>query len=89
MAKEYLEETDEQLKRYYACHCAWARESIRTRDDEISPTFCYCSAGFTKMPWEAALDQPLEVDMSKSVLKGDLECSFIVHLPEDLVEKVE
>ena len=85
MAKKYLETTDERMKRYYACHCAWARESIKTGEEGVSPTFCYCSAGFTKMPWEAALDQPLETEMVKSVLQGDLECSFIIHLPEDIV----
>jgi hypothetical protein len=82
MTKEYLAETDEMMKRYYCCHCQWARESIKAGDIEISPTFCYCSAGFTKQPWEVALDQPLEVEIVKSVLKGDLECSFLVHLPE-------
>lgn len=87
MAKKYLEETDERMKRYYACHCAWARESIKTGEEEVSPTFCYCSAGFTKMPWEAALDQPLETEMVKSVLQGDFECSFIIHLPKDMVPK--
>jgi hypothetical protein len=87
MAKEYLEENDEQMKRYYACHCAWARESIKTGDKGDLSKFCYCSAGFTKMPWEAALDQPLEVEMVKSALKGDLECVFIVHLPKDVVAK--
>jgi hypothetical protein len=85
MAKKYLEETDERMKRFYACHCAWARESIKTGEEGISPTFCYCSAGFTKMPWEAALDQPLETEMVKSALKGDLECSFIIHLPKKVV----
>jgi hypothetical protein len=84
MTKEYLDETDEQMKQYYACHCAWAREAIKMGNKGVSPAFCYCSAGFTKMPWEAALNQPLEVEMVKSVLKGDLECSFIVHLPKDV-----
>lgn len=88
LTKEYLAETDERMKRYYYCHCAWAREAIKTGDHEVSPTFCYCSAGFTKMPWEVALDQPLEVKMVKSALKGDLECSFIIHLPEVIVSKV-
>lgn len=88
-AKKYLEETNEQLKRYHYCHCSWVREGIKTGNVDISPTFCYCSAGFTKQPWEAALDQRLEVKMIKSVLKGDLECSFIVSLPNDVIEKAE
>ena len=85
MAKEYLAATDNRMKRYYACHCAWARESILKGDVDISPTFCYCSGGFTKQSWEAALGQPLRVEMINSVLKGDLECSFKVYLPEDVV----
>lgn len=83
MVQEYLDTTDKKMKRYYACHCAWARESI-LKGDEISSEFCHCSGGFTKQPWEAALDQPLEVEMVKSVLKGDDECSFIIHLPENI-----
>jgi hypothetical protein len=89
MTKEYLVETDERMKRYYACHCTWARESIRTGDLEISPTFCYCSGGFTKQPWEAALDQPLEVNMVKSALKGDMECKFTIQLPREVVDRLE
>jgi hypothetical protein len=84
MAQEYLNATDERMKRYYACHCAWARESI-LKGDEVSSEFCHCSGGFTKQSWEAALDQPLEVGMVKSVLKGDDECSFIIHLPDGVV----
>jgi hypothetical protein len=84
MVQEYLEETDEKMKRYYACHCAWARESILDDVVDVSANFCHCSGGFTKMPWEAALDQPLEYEMVKSVLRGDDECSFIIHLPKDV-----
>jgi len=83
LVQDYLDATGDKMKRYYACHCAWARESILSDDIDVDPTFCYCSAGFTKMPWEAALDKELEVEMDKSVLKGDLECSFIIHLPEE------
>jgi hypothetical protein len=83
MVQEYLDAKDDRMKKYYACHCAWARESILNDDIEVSSEFCHCSGGFTKQPWEAALDQPLDVEMVKSVLKGDLECSFVIHLPED------
>ncbi|MHA2022626.1 MAG: hypothetical protein ACTSWQ_03085 [Candidatus Thorarchaeota archaeon] len=82
MVQEYLDEKDEKMKRYYACHCAWARESILDDGVDVSDSFCHCSGGFTKMPWEAALDQPLEYEMVKSVLKGDDECSFVINLPE-------
>jgi len=82
MVQKFLEAKDEKMKRYYACHCAWARESILDDEVDVSSDFCHCSGGFTKMPWEAALDQPLEYEMVKSVLKGDEECSFVIHLPE-------
>jgi hypothetical protein len=85
MVQEYLDATDDRVKRYYACHCPWARESILNDDIEVSSEFCHCSGGYTKQPWEAALDRPLEIDMVKSVLKGDLECSFTIHLPDDVV----
>jgi len=84
MVQEFLDATDEKMKRYYACHCAWARESILDNDVDVSADFCHCSGGFTKMPWEAALDQPLEYEMVKSALKGDTECSFVIQLPEDV-----
>jgi hypothetical protein len=82
MVQEFLETKDERMKRYYACHCPWARESILDDSVDVSTNFCHCSGGFTKMPWEAALDQPLEYEMVKSVLKGDEECSFVIHLPD-------
>ena len=89
LTKEYLAETDERKKRYYACHCAWARETIMDDEIDIPSTFCYCSGGFTKQPWEVALDQSLEVKMVKSVLKGDVECTFTIPLPKEVVDKVE
>ncbi len=84
MTKEFLEATDERMKRYYACHCAWARESILDDERDVSADFCHCSGGFTKQPWEAALDEPLEYEMVKSVLQGHTECCFIIHLPENV-----
>jgi hypothetical protein len=81
MAREYLAETDERMKRYYYCHCPWVRESLRTGDVRVSPTFCHCSAGFTKKYWEVVLDQPLEAEIVESVLQGELWCKIAVHLP--------
>ncbi|MDH5684391.1 MAG: phage integrase N-terminal SAM-like domain-containing protein [candidate division WOR-3 bacterium] len=83
MAKEYLKATDESKKRYYYCHCPWVKHAFLESDKPISPVFCNCSAGFYKAYWEIVLDQPVQVNVLKSLLKGDLICQFGVNLPED------
>jgi hypothetical protein len=83
-AKQYLSETDPILKRYYACHCPWVRESIKSGNLQMNPIFCNCSGGFSKKSWEVIFGQPLQVDVLESALKGDLRCRFVVHLPENL-----
>jgi hypothetical protein len=83
-AKHYLAETDPTLKRYYACHCPWAREAIKNGDVHLNAVFCNCSGGFHKKPWEVIFEQTLQVEVLESVLKGDLRCRFAIHLPEKL-----
>ena len=80
MTREYLSETDEQLKHYYYCHCPWAREAVKSGGN-VAPIFCNCSAGFHKKPWEVIFEQPIHVDVLESVLKGDDRCRFAIHLP--------
>ena len=45
MAKEYLAESNAEKKRYYYCHCPWARESLRDEAGAVSATFCQCRRG--------------------------------------------
>jgi len=82
LTKQYLAESDPTLKRYYYCHCPWAREAVRS-GEKIAPIFCNCSAGFHKKPWEAALGQRIQVDVLESVLRGDERCRFAIHLPTE------
>lgn len=82
LAKEYLHEKDPRMKRYYACHCAWVREAIKT-DTKIPPNFCYCSAGFEKRPWDVIFGQPVKADVIETVLKGDMTCKFAIHIPKE------
>lgn len=77
---KYLSETDPRLKRYYACHCPFAREAIKSGSPEISPNWCYCSGGFAKHPFEIVMGRPLRVELLQSVLKGDPVCRFAIHL---------
>ncbi len=80
--KEYLAETSKPMKQYHYCHCPWVKESLRTRSVEVSPTFCLCSAGYTKKYWEGVFGQPLRAEVVETVLGGALWCKFAVHLPE-------
>jgi hypothetical protein len=80
-AKQYLAETDPFQKRYYACHCPWARESLQEGETPVSSKFCACSAGYHKKPWEVVFGQPLQADVLESALQGDLRCRFAIHLP--------
>jgi hypothetical protein len=82
--KQYLAETDPTLKRFYACHCPWARQAIKNDNIRLNAVFCNCSGGFSKKPWEVIYGQTLQVDLLESVLKGDFRCRFAVHLPEKL-----
>jgi hypothetical protein len=85
MTQAFLAETDEHMRRYYYCHCPWVRESLRQGDVSVSPTFCHCSAGFHKKPWEVIFGQPLKADLVETVLNGDPWCKFAIHLPEQAI----
>ncbi|NHK31565.1 MAG: hypothetical protein FK730_09450 [Asgard group archaeon] len=83
--KEYINAKDEKEKRFNYCHCGWVRASIqKSNDEEISHNFCYCSGGWHKIPFETIFGQSLEVDIVKTVLKGDDLCTFAIHIPEDI-----
>lgn len=76
----FLKESDPLQKRYLSCHCPFAREAILNQKADISPLWCYCSAGFEKHPFEAVLKQPLKIRVLQSVLNGDDVCRFAISL---------
>jgi len=82
--KDYLEETDPDKRRQMYCHCPRIRAVLET-NTQISPTYCYCGAGFYKALWETILEKPVRVKLLRSVLAGDDVCQVAVHLPEDAV----
>lgn len=79
---DYLAETDPAKKRELYCHCPRVRDALRF-SMRLSPTYCYCGAGFYKGIWEEMLQQPVEVRLLDSVLQGDEVCKFSVGLPLD------
>ena len=79
---EYMNETDPEKRQQYYCHCPRIREVLQTLET-ISPTYCYCGAGFYKGIWEEILQRHVEVEVLETVLKGDEVCKIAVHLPSD------
>jgi hypothetical protein len=80
--KQYLEEKDPAMKRYYACHCPLARSAIREGDPKVSPMFCYCSSGYEKFHFDVIFGEPVKVELLESVLKGDARCRFANKIPK-------
>ncbi|MCI9071816.1 MAG: hypothetical protein HFH80_03250 [Lachnospiraceae bacterium] len=84
--KEYLRATDEKMKRYHACHCPFAKESILS-ENVVSPALCNCSLGHVMNFAEAFMGRELEGNMICSVLNGDLTCEYEIEIPNDIMQK--
>ena len=82
-AIHYLSEANPVMKRYYACHCPWAREAIKIGNIPLNPIFCNCSGGYSKKPWEVIFGHTLDVEVLESAIMGDFRCRFAVYLPEN------
>ena len=82
--KEFLEAKDDKTKRYHYCHCGWVRDSLKKSDKEqVSPTFCNCSAGWYRQYWEGILGKPVHIKLLKTLVKGDDVCEFEISLPQN------
>ncbi len=78
--RRYLGETDPQKRRELYCHCPRVSDLPRWKQT-VSPTYCYCGAGYYKGIWEEVLGRPVTVGLITSVLQGDEVCTIAVHLP--------
>jgi hypothetical protein len=78
---QYLTATDPLMKRYFACHCPWAREAIRAGTPALQPVLCNCSLGFHKKPWEVIFGRPVRAEVLESAIRGDVRCRCAIHLP--------
>ncbi|WP_300683581.1 hypothetical protein [Acutalibacter sp. 1XD8-36] len=83
---KYLEASDPRKKRYYACHCPFAKESILS-GAPVSHSLCSCSLGHVMNFIEAFLDRPLTGRVVSSVLAGGMTCEYEINIPEDIMKK--
>ena len=77
---DYMQEDDPQKKRAYYCHCPRVRDALKM-GESLSPTYCYCGAGFYKGIWEEITGEPVAVEVLESVLAGGDVCKVAITFP--------
>lgn len=84
----YLQETDPDLKRFYACHCQFVRTALLTNAADVPPEWCYCSAGYVKWMFDVLFEQPVEADILETPFMGDNRCRFAIHIPPEVFSRM-
>jgi len=70
--------TPQAFTRPMRCYCGLLRGL--PNEQTVSKTYCNCSRGFVEKFWENVLGRPVKVDLLQSVVSGDKECKFAIHL---------
>jgi len=53
---------------------------VRNKVVNLTGTFCHCSRGWVKKIFETALKKPVNVELEKSIGRGDKICEFVVYI---------
>ncbi len=80
--RQYMNETDPQIKRELYCHCPRVRQAVRL-GIELPLSYCLCGAGYYLQIWETILEKKVRVEVLESVCSGGDKCTITVHLPQD------
>lgn len=72
----------ERRKAY--CHCPFVHPYLNEIPPKLSPTFCYCGAGWYRRLWEGILGQPVKIAYLETLLRGNDQCIFTITLPFEL-----
>jgi hypothetical protein len=81
--KAYKNAITDEEKRLAYCHCALVKKS----KEDVSSTFCCCSGGWVKQLWEGVFEEPVEVRLAESILKGDDQCTHAVRIPARFLQE--
>jgi effector-binding domain-containing protein len=63
------------------CHCAFVHPYLDEIPSKLSPTFCYCGAGWYRRLWEGILGQPVKIEHVETLLRGNDQCTLTITLP--------
>ncbi len=80
--KAWFAETDAQKKAALYCHCPRVNHLAGSQEG-MSPTYCYCGAGFYKGLWEEIIQAPVEMEVPETVQHGGTMCRIDIHVREN------
>lgn len=83
----YLLTNDPFERRRLACHCPLAASSITEDGATVPPTWCACSAGYTKFIFDVAFGKETMAHAVSTVLAGDHLCRFAITIPDDVLAR--
>jgi len=72
----------ERRKAY--CHCRFVHPYLDGTGITLSPTFCFCGAGWYRRLWEGILGQPVKIEHVETLLRGNDQCTMTITLPMEL-----
>jgi len=80
-AEAYEKATTPVERRQAYCHCAFVRPYLTESPAKISPTFCWCGAGWYRRLWEGILGQPISIEHVETLVRGNDCCTLVITLP--------
>jgi hypothetical protein len=75
--------TPAERRRAY-CHCPFVHPYLDEIPSRLSPTFCYCGAGWYRRLWEGILGRPVGIGHVETLLRGNDQCTLAITLPLEL-----
>lgn len=66
------------------CHCSFVHPFLDEIPSMLSPTFCYCGAGWYTRMWEGILGEPVKIEHVETLLRGNDQCTLTITLPLEL-----
>lgn len=63
---------------YERCYCGSVSKTRQT----FSATYCHCSCGWYQKLFETLLDRHVEVKLLQSIIQGDDNCQFLIHIQD-------
>ena len=87
LMKEYLNAAENKMKRYYACHCPWKRNSILQEESPLTHSMCCCCLGHAKKPFDFAFKQEIDGRVISTMMDdGCSVCTYEYTIPEEIME---